>query len=78
MHHIFTHMYSTVSIALLYMEGLTGFLHVPLPEMTFPHISPQNLFVLLRTHYFFTRTFKIIQKQIHNLPSQETIPDRQA
>ena len=58
------------------MESLTGFSQAPPPlQTTFPHILPQNLFFLLPTQYFFIRTLKKFEKQIHNLPSWETIPD---
>ena len=69
MHQIFTHMHSTVSLGPSYMKSPIGFLQAPPPQTAFPHISLQNLFLLLPTHFIFVRTLKTIEKRIHFLPS---------
>ena len=74
-HQIFTHLYLTVSIRPSYMESLTGFSQAPPPSNgVTPHFTI-NLSLLLPTQYFFIRTLKKIEKQIHNLLSRETIPN---
>ena len=73
MHQIFTHMYS---IGPSYIESPIRFSEAPAPQTAFPQISICNLFLLLPTQFFFIRTLKTIGKQIHILPSQQTILDR--
>ena len=56
------------------MESPTEFSQVPAPQMVLPRILLQKLFLLLPTHYFFIRTLKKIENQIHNLPSRDPRP----
>ena len=74
MHQISTYMFSTVSIAPSFMESLTEVSHTPVPQTVFPHI----LEPLISDSLPIIKTLKIIEKQIHNLPSRETIPDCRA
>ena len=62
-------MYSIVSIGPSHSESPTGFSQAHPPQT----MSHYRNFSLLPKHFFFIRTLKTIEKQIHTLPSQETI-----
>ena len=66
---ILIHLYLTVSIGPSYMDSLKRFSKASPTQSAFPQISPQNLFLLLPTQYFFIRTLKKIEKHIHNQTS---------
>ena len=71
------HMYLTDYIVPSHMESLTAhrIFTSPFPSGSIsPHFTIEPL-PFVAYPIFFIKTIKTIEKQIHNLPSQETIPD---
>ena len=61
-------MYLTVSIGQSHTESLTGFSQAHPSSNGVSSYFTRETFPLLPTHFFFIRTLKTIEKQIHILP----------